>query len=94
MPDRDHAYLVLDLWMAVGLDSQEFEPYWQRNGLADTWSNLLSAVRRNFQGNDWCRHPMDDGSDFCVLRPGHFGPHWASTDVGSTEPLPFPGGPR
>jgi hypothetical protein len=80
-------YLAVDLWMAMGMDSREFDAYYDRNGWADTWANLLAHVRRTY-GRLPCRYAVEDGED-CVLMNGHTGPHMGASDVGSSEPLPL-----
>lgn len=80
-------YLALDLWQAMGLDSREFDAYYERNGWANTWPNLLGAVRTKFGRRAVCPYAVEDGED-CVLLMGHFGPHMGESDVGSSEPLP------
>ena len=90
MSDAHPAYLALDLWMAIGLDSREFDGFYERNGWADTWSILLDAVRRTY-GRQECGEEQD--GEVCVLLAPHIGPHWSASDVGSTEPLPQTGDP-
>lgn len=75
-------YLAMALWMALGLPVQEFDAYYQRNGWADTWANLLSAVR----GPAICGAYVD--GEVCVLAPHDVGPHMGRSDVGTSEPLP------
>ena len=86
LPDAPPAYLALDLWMALGLDSRGFDGYYERNGWATTWSVLLDAVRTS----PYCDAAVDSDED-CVLRSGHVGPHMGPSDVGSSEPLPESG---
>lgn len=38
-------YGLLDLWMALGYDSEEFEAQYLTHGYADTWAWLLARVR-------------------------------------------------
>ena len=85
MSDSPPAYLALDLWMAVGLDSQDFCSYYEQNGWADTWSNLL-GVCRHLVGRRTCANPVDD-TDHCVLREGHIGPCYGADDVGRPNDL-------
>ena len=80
------AYLALDLWMALGMGSRGFDGYYDRNGWADTWANLLDAVRRQ-SGRKEC--PLVVDGEGCVLANGHVGPHMGASDVGSAEPLPL-----
>jgi hypothetical protein len=83
------AYLALDLWVALGMDSNDFDAYYERNGWADTWANLLAAVR----DKPTCWEPVDP-DDYCCLSEGHGGPHYGSRDVGLSEPLPLPKPPE
>lgn len=76
---------ALDLWMALRLDSRDFDGYVERNGMAETWSVLLAAVRRS-TGYPLCLAPTPEG--VCVLAQHRIGPHMARVDVGSSEPLP------
>lgn len=80
-------YLAVDLWMALGMDSREFDAYYDRNGWADTWSNLLARVR-TLSGRQVC--PIVVDGEPCVLLDRHVGPHMGASDVGSSEPLPQP----
>lgn len=82
-------YLALDLWMALGMHSSAFDGYYDRNGWADTWANLLDAVRSQ-SGRKEC--PIIADGEGCVLLNGHIGPHTGASDVGSSEPLPTEGG--
>ena len=82
-PERPPAYLALDLWMALGLSSRDFDAYLERNGWADTWANLLDGVRRK-SGRRGCSKPRER----CVLIAGHVGPCMGASDVGSSERLP------
>ena len=84
--DSPPVYLALDLWMALGMPSKGFDGYYERNGWADTWSNLLGAVRRQ-SGRKEC--PIIAAGERCVLINGHIGPHMGASDVGSSEPLPL-----
>ena len=86
--DSHPAYLALDLWMALGIPSNGFDGYYERNGWADTWANLLDAVRRQ-SGRKEC--PIVADGEGCVLINGHIGPHMGASDVGSSEPLPLVG---
>lgn len=78
-------YLALDVWQALGLPVGEFDAYYERNGCADTWANLLHAPggvsRRPICG------AVVDG-EACVLRGHSHGPHLVAGDVGTSEPLP------
>lgn len=38
-------YGLLDLWMALGMDSEDFEAHYLTHGYADTWARMLQAVR-------------------------------------------------
>jgi hypothetical protein len=80
-------YLALDLWMALGLDDREFDAYYDRNGWADTWSNLLGRVREHFRG-ETCGWVTEDGEPCVIDIAGHVGPHMGASDVGASEPLP------
>lgn len=86
MSDAPPAYLALDLWMALGLDSNLFDGYYDRNGWANTWANLLHHVR--LSTSEPCSG-VDDQGDQCVLTEHAIGPHYSEHDVGSSEPLPF-----
>ena len=86
--DSPPAYLALDLWMALGMPSNGFDGYYERNGWADTWANLLDAIRRQ-SGRKEC--PIIADGEGCVLINGHIGPHMGASDVGSSEPLPLVG---
>ena len=82
MPD---AYLALDLWIALGLDSRDFDAYYERNGWANTWANLLGEIRS--RSLPACA--VIEYGEQCELIGGHIGPHMGASDVGSSEPLPF-----
>lgn len=75
------AYLAQDLWMALGLPVDQFAGYYERNGWAETWAVLLSAVR----GPEICGEPAGFG-ELCVLAPHSVGPHIGRSDVGRSEP--------
>ena len=87
--EQPPVYLALDLWQALGLPVEEFDGYYDRNGWADTWSNLLDPARRRF-GRGECG--KDAGGEPCVLTGEHL-VHYGASDVGSSEPLPFPTAP-
>ncbi len=78
-------YIVLDLWMALGLPSLDFDSYCDLNGVPETWSRLL----------DCCRHLVDSKicaesagfDDWCVLNKEHSGPHYGADDVGPPNDL-------
>lgn len=78
-------YLVLDLWMATGRDSQEFETFCDEHGAALTWSLLIGEIRNGGK----CWEPMDY-DDWCVLTEGHVGPHYGANDVAAPTDLPAP----
>lgn len=78
-------YLAADLWDALGAPTGEFDAYYERNGWADTWANLLGAVRDRFKPK--CGQDADGES--CVLSAGHLPPHYGASDVGSSEPVPL-----
>lgn len=82
---RPPVYLALDLWLAMGLEAGEFDAYYDRNGWADTWSNLLQGVRTR-SGLQRCGVLVD--GEPCVTIVDHIGPHIGASDVGSSEPLP------
>jgi len=82
------AYLAQDLWMALGLPIEQFSDYYERNRWANTWSNLLAAVR-DLAGREICWKPAGQG-ERCVLSKGHMGPCYGASDVGFTESLPRP----
>ena len=77
--------LALDLWQALGFPAGEFDGYYERNGWAGTWANLLQAP-----GGVNQREKCGDDSDGepCVLRAGDHLVHYGASDVGSSEPLP------
>lgn len=79
-------YLAADLWQALGAPISEFDAYYERNGWADTWSNLLGAVRDRFRPK--CGQSTE--GEPCILTAGHLPPHYGSSDVGSHEPVPIP----
>jgi hypothetical protein len=83
-------YLALDLWMALGLPTDQFDDYYERNHWANTWANLLAAVRQR-TGRKVCWKPVGQG-ERCVLTDRHFGPCYGDSDVGISEPLPFSSG--
>ena len=85
MDSTPPVYLAVDLWMAMGLEVGEFDAYYGRNGWADTWSNLLGAVREKY-GRQVCGAEND--GEVCVMLAPHIGPHMSAEDVGSFEPLP------
>lgn len=85
MADAPPAYLALDLWMALGFDSRDFDTYYERNGWANTWSNLLAGVR-DIVGREFCLQVVDN--EYCQLEAGHMGPHMGESDLGYGEPLP------
>lgn len=84
VPER-WRYLVLDLWMASGRESQAFESFCDEHGAALTWSLLLAEVRQG--GKCW---QALDGDDWCVLTEGHVGPHYGADDVAGPVDLPAP----
>lgn len=81
------AYLALDLWMALGLSSRDFDAYLERNGWANTWANLLDGVRLK-SGRRGCSKDTETPRERCVLIGGHVGPCMGASDVGSSERLP------
>jgi len=85
--ENQPAYLALDLWMALGLSSRDFDAYLERNGWADTWANLLDGVRRK-SGRRGCSKHTETPRERCVLIAGHVGPCMGASDVGSSERLP------
>ena len=87
--NKPPAYLALDLWMALGLDDREFDAYYERNGWADTWSNLLAEVRRSVR-METCSAVTPEGEPCVMQMLGHVGPHMGASDVGTAEPLPQP----
>lgn len=84
--DRPPVYLAADLWDALGAPTSDFDAYLERNGWANTWSNLLVAVRDRLRPK--CGHDVEGES--CVLSAGHLLPHYGPSDVGSHEPVPVP----
>lgn len=81
--------MTLDLWMAMGLESEDFHSYYERNGYADTWSTLLGRIRTPLP----CGKPVDGES--CVLAPhSDAAPCYGPSDVGHSEPLPHLDGAR
>ena len=85
-PETSPVYLALDLWMALGLPASMFDDYYERNGWANTWSNLL-GVARNFSGREDCLDIVD--AERCQMSSGHIGPHMGQSDLGYSEPLPI-----
>jgi hypothetical protein len=81
--------LCLDVWMALGLDVALFEDYYQRNGYATTWSELMARVRALALPPNPCFV-----QEWCVLLGGHLGVCYAADDLGSGAPLPLPKGTR
>lgn len=84
MSDAPPVYLALDLWMALGLDSSDFDRYYERNGWADTWAALLAEVRKTHI--PVCGELTDEGEP-CVLHEHAKGPHYGADDVGYGESL-------
>ncbi len=78
-------YIVLDLWQALGLDSQDCGLYCDLNGVPDTWSNLLDCCR-HLVGKRICG-VLVSIDDWCVLKTNHNGPHYGSDDVGNANDL-------
>jgi len=87
MSEQPPVYLALDVWQALGLGMREFDGYYERNGWADTWSNVLHQVRVR-AGAQPCLELTDDGEP-CTLLVHATGPHYGQSDVGSSEPLPL-----
>ncbi|MFK4760319.1 hypothetical protein ACI3KS_05225 [Microbacterium sp. ZW T5_45] len=85
-PSRPPVYLAADLWQALGAPTSDFDAYYERNGWADTWSNVLGVVRDRFRPK--CGQATD--GEACVLTAGHLPPHYGSSDVGSSERVPIP----
>jgi hypothetical protein len=81
--DAVQQWMTLQLWMALGLDSQAFDGYINEHGWADTWSNLLGVVRGL---RTPCAEPIG-GDDYCVFAQGHSGPHYGASDVGPPNDL-------
>jgi len=77
-------YLALDLWMALGMESNDFDAYYERNGWANTWSALLNEVRKDHRQK--CGVVTEEGP--CVLYQHTIGPHMMADDVGYGESLP------
>lgn len=80
-------YLALDLWQSLNLPLGEFDGYYERNGWADTWSNLNHEIRLR-SGATACGN-TDSGEPCVLLTPNH-PVHHGFSDVGSFEPLPIP----
>jgi hypothetical protein len=76
-------YLLLDLWMAYGFDSDEFDAYVAEHGPGDTWGALLDVARGP---RTPCAQPLDQ-DDWCVFREGHGGPCYGADDVGPPNEL-------
>ena len=76
-------YLLLDLWMAFGFDSVEFDAYVREHGAADTWAALLDVARGP---RTPCARPLG-GDDWCVVAGGHGGPCYGADDVGAPNEL-------
>lgn len=83
MSEAPPTYLALDLWMALGFDSEEFGAYCEQNGFGNTWAKLLDVVKGPQRP---CAEPVDS-DNWCVLREGHGGPHYAVSDVGPPNDL-------
>ncbi|MFE2994147.1 hypothetical protein ACFXG4_03935 [Nocardia sp. NPDC059246] len=75
---------AFDLWMALGCPTNAFYGYLERNGIADTWANLLAVVRDTFRPK--CGQPTDGGP--CVLSEHEIGPCYSREDVGVSESVP------
>lgn len=60
-------YAMLDVWMALGGESEAFDRMWAEEGRtpADTWSQLLAVVRGQFPIGD---HNPPPGPEFEALR--------------------------
>lgn len=86
MADAPPAYLALDLWMALGFDSRDFDAYYERNGWANTWSNLLAGVR-DIVGREYCLQVVDN--EYCQLDAGHIGPHMGESDCQHVHEAPI-----
>jgi hypothetical protein len=88
-PDRPivgpPGYLVADLWSAIYGDSEGADSYMNRNGWAETWAGLLSAVRV-IRGDRVCG--QDAGGEPCGLLEHSSGIHYGDGDLGTSEPLP------
>ena len=85
--EKPPVYLASDLWSALRLPDAEFDGYYERNGWADTWSNLLAEVRLR-SGARSCGEDAD--GEPCVLMTESHLVHYGASDVGSSEPLPAP----
>ena len=85
--EKPPVYLASDLWSALRLPDAEFDGYYERNGWADTWSNLLAEVRLR-SGARPCGQDAD--GEPCVLMTESHLVHYGASDVGSSEPLPAP----
>jgi hypothetical protein len=85
-PSRPPVYLAADLWQALGAPISDFDAYYERNGWADTWANVLGTVRDHFRP----KCGQDTEGEACVLTAGHLTPHYGPSDVGSSEPVPVP----
>jgi hypothetical protein len=59
-------YVMLDVWMALGGDSEGFDRMWAEEGRtpADTWSQLLAMVRGEYPIDD---HNPPPGPEFEAL---------------------------
>lgn len=79
-------YLAADLWDALGAPIADFDAYYERNRWADTWANLLGVVRDRVKPK--CGQGVE--GEKCVLTAGHLPPHYGSSDVGRSEPVPVP----
>lgn len=76
-------YLALDLWLALGFPSGEFDGHLAQHGWGGTWSALLDVVRGP---RTPCMEPVDQ-DDRCVFAEGHDGPHYGADDVGAPNEL-------
>lgn len=77
-------YLAADLWDALCAPVADFDAYYERNRWADTWANLLGVVRDRVKPK--CGQAVE--GETCVLTAGHLPPHYGSSDVGRSEPVP------
>ena len=77
-------YMILDLWMAYGFDSTEFDAYIVEHGPCHTWAALLDIARGL---RTPCAQQLDNGEDWCVFAEGHGGPCYGKDDVGTPNDL-------
>jgi len=84
MSTNTPSYMILDLWMAFGFDSLEFNAYITEQGPCHTWGKLLDIARGI---RTPCAQQVDNEDNWCVLVEGHEGPCYGQDDVGAPNDL-------